>query len=328
MIGQARVTRRGAGRAVLAIAVAAAAAIAVYFATRALGGDAPATGQGEPLALAINVGAVCEGGQAYPHDRGIWGYDDDGNWVQTGTTGPYYLLSDLGVKGLRWQIEGGTAPYEISVQGRTLPADPTGFTIVYCADSLPVDELDFTAERSELEQQETDSPATVSPGPLNIEATVKDANGLTARARAATNVILDCHERYCDFDVYPSGFTYRIKGMLFTIPQGLRLDVRWIGYLHPHCAEGAGPACQDRLVLRVVDDPYDAVLDIGMRTREYLGYKSTLSPEFQWAIPDYAMAAGLAADGADATPHPNADKFNQFGESLGQRPQRPNLDGN
>ncbi len=320
MIGHARVTRRGAGRAVLAIAVAAAAAIAVYFAARALGGDAPAVGLGEPLVLTINVGAVCEGGQARPHDRGIWGYDADGNWVRTGTTGPYYLLSDLGVRGLRWQIEGGTAPYEISVQGRTLPADPTGFTLVYCADSLPVDELDFTAERSELEQQETASPAAVSPGPLTFEATATDANGLTARAKAATYVILDCHERYCDFDVYPSGFTYRIRGMLFTIPQGLRLDVRWIGYLHPHCAEGAGPTCQDRLVLRVVGDPYDAVLDIGVQTREYLGYSSALSPEFQWAIPDYAVAAGADASAAGAMPHPDADKFDQFGKSLGQWP--------
>ena len=319
MIGHARITRRGT---VLAVVVAATAAIAVYFAVRTLGlgGDAPAAGPGEPLVLTINVGAVCEGGQAHPRADVIWGYDGDGNWVRTGTTGPYYLLSDLGVRGLRWQIEGGTAPYEISVQGRTLPADPTGFTLVYCADSLPVDELDFTAERSELEQQETASPAAVSPGPLTFEATATDANGLTARAKAATYVILDCHERYCDFDVYPSGFTYRIRGMLFTIPQGLRLDVRWIGDLHPHCAEGAGPTCQDRLVLRVVGDPYDAVLDIGVRTREYLGYSSTLSSEFQWAKPDYAIAAGSVASAADAMPHPDANKFDQFGKSLGQWP--------
>ena len=319
MIGHARITRRGT---VLAVVVAATAAIAVYFAVRTLGlgGDAPAAGQGEPLVLTINVGAVCEGGQAHPRADVIWGYDGDGNWVRTGTTGPYYLLSDLGVKGLRWQIEGGTAPYEISVQGRTLPADPTGFTLVYCADSLPVDELDFTAERSELEQQETASPAAVSPGSLTFEATATDANGLTARAKAATYVILDCHERYCDFDVYPSGFTYRIRGMLFTIPQGLRLDVRWIGDLHPHCAEGAGPTCQDRLVLRVVGDPYDAVLDIGVQTREYLGYSSALSPEFQWVKPDYAIAAGAVAGAADAMSHPDADKFDQFGKSLGHWP--------
>ena len=326
MIGHARIIRRGTA---LAVAVAASAIIAVYFAARALGlgEDAPTAGQGEPLALTINVGAVCEGGQAHPRADVIWGYDDDGNWVRTGTTGPYYLLSDLGVKGLRWQIEGGTAPYEISVQGRTLPADPTGFTLVYCADSLPVDELDFTAERGELEQQETDLPATVSPGPLTFEATVVDANGLTARATATTYVVLDCQERYCDFDVYPSGFTYRIWRMLFTIPRGLRIDVRRIVDHIPHCSDDAGTVCQDELVLDVFDDPHGARLFIGLQTREYLGYSSTLSPKFQWVKPDYAIAAGSVASAADAMPHPDADKFDQFGKSLGQWPQRPNLDG-
>ena len=194
--------------------------------------------------------------------------------------------------------------------------------------SLPYDELDFTAERGELERQRSYAPATVSPGPLTFEATVVDANGLAARATATTYVVLDCHKRHCDFDVYPSGFTYRIRGLLFTIPQGLRLDVRRVGHLLVECADGSGPTCQNRLLLRVVDDPYDAVLNIGVRTREYLGYSSTLSPEFQWEMPDYAAAAGTAAGWADAPPHPNADKFRQFGQSLGQRPQRPSLDDN
>ena len=59
MIGHARIIRRGTA---LAVAVAASAIIAVYFVARALGlgEDAPTAGQGEPLALTINVGAMWE----------------------------------------------------------------------------------------------------------------------------------------------------------------------------------------------------------------------------------------------------------------------------
>ena len=308
--------------ALAALVVAAAiAACAVYFG--GLGGNAPAADPGEPLVLNLFVQPYCVGGQASPHDRVIWGYDDDGDWGEIGLEGPYYILSDLGAKTLSWQIEGGTAPYEVSVQGQTLLTGAASSTTVYCADSLPVDELDFTAERSELKQQETDAAATVSPGPLTFEATVVDANGLTARATATTYVVLDCQERYCDFDVYPSGFTYRIWGMLFTIPRGLRIDARRIIDDIPHCADDAGTACQDKLILSIVDDPHGAYLSIGLWTREYLGYRSTLSPEFQWVKPDYAIAAGLVAGAADAPAHPDADKFSEFGKSLGQTPSLP-----
>ena len=330
MIGQARITRRGVARAVLGVVVVAAAASVVYFGGRALGlgGSSPVASQGEPPVLTISLPPNCEGGQAAPLNHIIFGYDDDGNWVQTGiSSSPHYHLNDLGATTLGWSIEGGTAPYELSVQGQTLLTGPTGSTTVYCAASLPVDELDFTAERFELERQETNAPAQVSPGPLTIEATVKDADGLTARARATTYVILNCLEKHCDFDVYPGGFTYRIEGFLFTIPQGLNINVRWRGGLYPACADDAGPSCQVRTILRTVGDPHNAEFHIGEETREYLGYRSNLSPEFQWARSDY-VPAGTTSGATDVTPHPDADKFDQFGQSFGQRPQRPSLDGN
>lgn len=327
MIGRAQITRRGVGRAALAVAVAAVAASVVYFGGRALGlgDDAPAAGQGEPPVLKIFLPSYCEGGQAAPFSGSVWRYDDDGERVRTGTSVPFYFLGGLGSTTLRWEIEGGTAPYELSVQGHELLARPAGETRVYCADSLPVDELDFTAERGELEWQKTYSPALVSPGPLTIKATVTDANGLAARATATTYVILNCEgiARRCDFDVYPSGFTYRIDGLLFTIPQGLNINARRLGGLFPDCADDAddaGPPCQVRTVLYTVGDPHQASLLIGRETREYLGYYSTLSPKFQWARPDYAAAAGAVSGADDAPPHPDADKFKQFGQSLGQWP--------
>ena len=132
MIGRVQVTRRGVRGVML---VAAVAACVVYFGVRTLGlsGDAPAAGQGEQPVLTISLPPNCEGGQADPAYGGIWGYDDDGDQVRTGTSGPYYFLNDLGAMELRWQIVGGTAPYEISVQGQTLLTGPAGSTRVYCA---------------------------------------------------------------------------------------------------------------------------------------------------------------------------------------------------
>ena len=53
MIRHAQVTRRGVGRAVLAVAVAAVAASVVYFGGRALGlgGDAPVVSQGQAASV-------------------------------------------------------------------------------------------------------------------------------------------------------------------------------------------------------------------------------------------------------------------------------------
>ena len=315
MIGRVEVTRRGVARAGLALAVAAVAACVVYFGGRALGlgGDAPALGQGDPPVLAINVPETCE----TPRERAgygtVWGEDDEGNWVRTGTSGPFYHLGTINTVELEWSISGGTEPYEISVQGQTLLTGPTGSTLVYCAGSLPYDELDFTQPRDEYERTELDGRPIVSPGPMAFEATVKDADGLSATATTRTYVIVDC-DRICGYEVLPSGYTYRVFGQLMTIPQGLDIYFAEYGINTPQCVPGA-KWCASHYELILVGDA-GGVLRMSTKGN-YLGY--------YWKgihyYPDGTDSSAASQVGGQAVEeHPLANELGQFGRSIGQPP--------
>ena len=83
--------------------------------------------------LAISVPTICETSSVRSHYGSVYGEDDEGNWVRTGTYGPFYQLAGIDTVELVWTITGGTEPYEVSVQGQTLLSGPTGSTLVYCA---------------------------------------------------------------------------------------------------------------------------------------------------------------------------------------------------
>ena len=332
MIGRVEVTRRGVARAGLALAVAAVAVCVVYFGGRALGlgGDAPALGQGgdppgqgDSLALTISVPEVCETGQEDPGYGSVWDYDDDGNWVRTGSYGPFYQMADISTAELEWSISGGTAPYEVSVQGQTLLTGPTGSTLVYCAESLPYDELDFTQSRDEYERTELDDHPVVNPGPMTFEATVQDAGGLSATATADTYIIPDC-DIECKYDVYPTGHTFRIQGRLITIPAGLRISAQSFGYFSDACEEPSTISCQPKFGLELLDDdPHNnAVILIGLATGDYFGY---LTPSGYWnPISDGSVAGSSAEEDAK---HPLHDKFAQLGASIDRSPLDTGDDG-
>ena len=315
MIGRVEVTRRGVARAGLALAMAAVAACVVYFGGRelGLGGDAPALGQGDPLALTISVPEVCETGQEDPAYGSVWGEDDDGNWVRTGTYGPFYQLADINTVELEWSISGGSAPYEISVQGQTLLTGPTGSTLVYCAGSLPYDELDFTQPRDEYERTKLDDHPVVNPGPITFEASVQDTNGLSATATTSAHIIIDC-TRNCNFDIYPPGHTYRMpfgpSGRLVTIPSGLYIDALTIAVATPGCAVGA-PTCQRTYGILLAHDPYGTSIAFGVNTG-YLGYSSNDATIYKSVIGE--------ANDAQAS-HPQGTLIDQMGASLDQPPQ-------
>ena len=313
MIGRVEVTRRGVARAGLALAVAAVAACVVYFGGRVLGlgGDAPALGQGDPLALTISVPEVCETGQEDPGYGSVWGEDDEGNWVRTGKYGPFYRLSDISTVELEWHISGGTEPYEISVQGQALLSGPTGSTLVYCAESLPYDELDFTESRDEYARTKLEDRPVVNPGPMTFEASVKDASGLSATTTTRIYVIIDCTKN-CNFDVYPPGYTYRLFGIgrLLTIPAGLHIGVHEVGIGQPGCAVGA-PTCQRAYGISLANDPHGTSIAFGANTG-YLGYSSNDGTTYRSVIGE--------ASGAQSS-HPQGALIDRMGASLDQSPQ-------
>ena len=320
MIGRARVTRRGAGRAVLAVAIAAVVASLVYFGGRALGlgGSSPAAGQSDSPLLTIRVPDICETRDVSPGYGSVWGEDDEGNWVRTGTYGPFYQLADIDTVELAWNITGGTEPYEVSVQGQTLLSGPTGSTLVYCAESLPYGELDFSLDRDDYDRTELDDPPEVNPGPITFEATVKDAGGQSNKAKAQSYIILDC-DRYCDFEVLPSGYTYRLFGELMTIPRGLDIYIAEYGENTVECLPGA-KWCASHYELQLLSDGGGAVRLSTHGT--YLGYvwNNTIYYPDGTTWPEAAQVGGQVS-----AEHPRADELEKFGRSIGRR---PSLSGN
>ena len=317
MIGRVEVTRRGVARAGLALAVAAVAACVVYFGGRALGLGGDARSQGEPPVLTISVPEMCVTGQSYPRygagfavdENGDPVYDDDGELVSE-IYGPSYSHEDLEAISLTWGISGGTAPYEIVVQGQSLltnGAEP-GSTDVYCAQTLS----DLTPLDPNWPHALA-NPSTVNPGELTFQATVTDANGLSATATATTYIVLDC-TRYCDFDIYPPGFTYLIEGHLITIPAGLQLDANEIGISSAECVDDAPPdalECEDSFDLYILSRG-EGWITIGESGR-YHGY--TYFGHFTSAATADSQVAGQTRGF-----HPDREKIAALGGSIGRLP--------
>ena len=302
------ITRRNIAMVMFAWTIAA---WVVYFGARALGlGGSSLDG----LVLTISVPEICETGQEDEGYGSIGGYDEDGKWVRAGTYGPFYQLTDINTVELMWSIGGGVEPYEVSVQGQTLLSGQWGSTLVYCAESLPYDELDFTLPRDEYARIRLDDPPVVNPGPMTFEATVTDANGLSATATTDDMYIIpDCRIE-CKDDVLRPGYTYRIYGRLITIPEGLKVDAHAIHLFGANCPEPAGD-CDDEFGLSLVGDPHDAVIVFGVSSNQFRGYWSSLG---KWSA--LRIAAGSSDSDSDLN-HPEHDKILQFGTSIGRLPQ-------
>ena len=287
------------------------------------GGDAPAVAEqgggpvagsgpaadGDPPVLTISVPEMCVTGQADDAYGVQVSFDEDGNQVEEGF-GPFYLLEDLGMVPLTWTISGGTAPFEVSVQGQSLLTNGVepGTTDIYCAQELSdMEPLDPDWPR------ELANPSTVNPGPWTISATVTDANGLSSSATTESYIVVDCWT-HCDFDVFPPGFTYLINGHLITIPPGLRISAVEIGLRSSSCAPGGGPACEDIFELDVLSAGGGVIMITESGT--YVGYA--------WRH-GYVYAEGIGEDGTQAAgqaveEHPHAARIQQLGDSIGVEP--------
>lgn len=306
MIGHEIITRRNV---VLVLLTWAIATCAIYFGVRALGLGSSADG----LAFTISVPEICETGQEDEGYGSIGGYDEDGKWVRVGTYGPFYELADINTVELTWSIDGGVEPYEISVQGQTLLSGQRGSTLVYCAESLPYDELDFTQPRDDYARTQLDKPPLVNPGPMTFKSTVTDANGLSATAATDMYIIPDCRIE-CKDDALPPGYTYRIYGRLLTIPDGLRVDARVVHLFTSECPEPAGD-CDSEFGLSLVDDPYKTVIVFGVSSNQFRAYWSSLG---KWSA--LGSVAG-SSDGDNDASHPEHDKILWFGASIGASPR-------
>ncbi len=117
-----------------------------------------------------------------------------------------------------WIITGGEAPYTLTLDDETFTAAAIGAAEVSCAlRTGPTERDEMTGERRYEEKPLVDS------GVKTIAAEVVDAQGNRVSATATMDVVLDTYGSR-DIDVLEGGKTYRVLGILMTIPAGINID--------------------------------------------------------------------------------------------------------
>lgn len=147
--------------------------------------------------------------------------NDDGTSEEVFDFGHWTSVATVPVE---WRASGGTPPYTLVIDGETQDADgeytgPTGEALVSCA--LDNGETYFSDRWGETQRWHRTRP-TVDAGLKNISARVTDSDGATASAAVDVHVVRVAGGG--DF-VLRGGSTYRISGVLFTIPEGLDMVV-------------------------------------------------------------------------------------------------------
>ena len=113
---------------------------------------------------------------------------------------------------VEWDVRGGVAPYRVQFADRMLEGDE-GTIWAPCG----VQRDDADGVDSQL---------------MNTQAVVIDADGTVASAVVSTYVIAS--NRFGGSELL-GGWTYRVQGLLVTIPDGLTFDVQYFGHTHVDC---------------------------------------------------------------------------------------------
>ena len=212
-------------RAALFLAVAVLAAVAAYFGVREAGvgrpteagttvaqeqptepapqnsGEEP-SGESdiEPLTLTLTAPATCEG--TLP-DGGAVGWLGWWNWDSVGTIE------------VAWAASGGDGDYTITIAGET-HVGASGTAEVSCAQQHG--RIFYHPERGRYHAN--DDKPVVDSGLKTITGTVADGSGASAEAAVDVYVILAVDGDH----VMKSGETYRVRGWLVTVPDGVDID--------------------------------------------------------------------------------------------------------
>lgn len=250
----------GARRAAMLLAVAALAAALVYFGGRTAWVGAPTEagtvvaqegevetaqqgdGEGargeEPLTLTLSAPEICEA--YYPEGgwtHGLEWNDEEQAWEDVVDEAWWYWES-AGTTEVSWVASGGDGAYTVTIVGETY-ISATGTAEVSCA----LEHGPVSAHPEWGRIHASDDMPLVDSGPKTINATVADGSGATATAWVGMYAVLNTSfgvsiKRDRDGSVlrdqdgsplYDSilkgGKTYRIDGILMTVPTGVNLDV-------------------------------------------------------------------------------------------------------
>ncbi len=296
---RARLNRLGLRDFALFVIVAGMVATVVVFIGREAGlGESAEADIANDLSLTLSVEPICE---TTPAQR-FWGsrlrLDEDGNAI-----GRYDV--SMGWAGfaetpVRWTVTGGTAPYTLQIDGESRDGfgsyeGASGTASVSCA--LTPGEVFY--KDYDRERRYSTAPV-VDSGRKTITATVTDTNGATANASVDVYVILG---EIGSGHVLRAGQTYRVFGLLVTIPEGVNAKVGVVD--EPGGGESA-------LHIPLLQDGYRVWVVVGLDTgKEYQRVLERL-------VADGARgAAEGAGEAIEAQLHAQMDALV---ESVGQTP--------
>ena len=130
---------------------------------------------------------------------------------------------------VEWQVTGGSAPYQILVDGERYEG-ATGVAKIICG----------------VWSNEGRYISDVDSGQMAILARVTDATGESASATAHIYAVRVIRVVHTDNIVLARGQTYRVYGLLLTMPD--EFDARLRDYVSSDCSNGVA-ACEDHFIL-------------------------------------------------------------------------------
>ena len=178
------------------------------------------------LTLTLSAPELCETERGEGFAGQEWVYDDEGEIVGTRSVGTGWAnVAEIPV---HWEVRGGAGPYTLVIDNESRDGfgpyeGPNGTASVSCAPKPgEVFYKDYDQERRYRSDPQLDS------GPKEIHVTVTDAKGTKVSASTTIYTILRIHGsiRHDGARVQLApGKTYRVLGTLFTIPEGMTIEM-------------------------------------------------------------------------------------------------------
>ena len=278
---QARIRRWKSRNVAFFISVIVVVAVAVVMAGRELGvgrqAEAVQTGTAERGATA-NQGAdsdlsltltrqraVCETSQNTWEQMGNFARLNDDGEVETGIISHGFRANDF--MPVDWKISGGTAPYELVIDGMDRNWDGEAFegsegnAWVDCL--WPTSPAEYFGSGPARYTRRYRSEPQIDSGWKRFSAQVTDANGNVARADAEFYILTAI---WGDGHTITPGETYRLKstidgpGFTFTAPSDMPM---WIGYYE---TSSGSDGCSEHIAFKIGDPRVAATLSLCAQT--------------------------------------------------------------
>ena len=264
----------------------------------------------EPLTLSALE--ICEAQHLHGGwDHGLAWNEEEQVWEDIEADAWWYWGHE-GTVEVDWAASGGDGAYTVTIAGEAYTG-ASGTTEVSCAlRHGPVRNREGSGRTYDNE----DKPF-VDSGLKTITAAVADESGATAEAAAEVYVILAVED---EDHVLQSGETYRIRGWLVTVPEGVKIDSHR-GVEESVCVntryDGAVDEtvnCEDSFHLGWSAPEYRAVLSLGMDSGEEGDRLIWWDQDLEGADADDMAVAQALFDWV-------VEKLNELAASVGQPPQ-------